>query len=110
MTNWTNDYLIPGIEPYHVEDGGMMNDSDKAIVNLGEFGAWSFSKTEKVTEELMTYKEALQAIVARYNGDWDNLSLIKVGPLSTDTEEDMVRIARDALDGYVYGETPNIQG
>jgi len=45
----------------------------------------------------MTPEEALEAIVARYNGEWDNPSLMKFGPLSTDTADDMFHIAKDAL-------------
>lgn len=54
----------------------------------------------------MTHKEALEAIVARYNGDWDNPALMQVGPLSINTEEDMYYIAKNTLDGYCFGEIP----
>jgi hypothetical protein len=42
-------------------------------------------------------QSALAAIVARYQGEFDNYYLMKCGPLSTDRTEDMARIARDAL-------------
>ena len=42
------------------------------------------------------YEEALKAIVARIDGEWDHLDLVKVGVLS-DTISDVHKIAKDAL-------------
>lgn len=42
--------------------------------------------------------EALQAIAARINGEFDNPVLLKYGLLSTDPEEDVIRIAREAIE------------
>ena len=41
--------------------------------------------------------EALQAIVARINGDFDHLALLKYGPLSPNTESDCLFIAQAAI-------------
>ena len=52
----------------------------------------------------MTCEEALEAIVARYNGEWDNPSLMLFGPLSINTEEDMYYIAKYALNECLQPE------
>lgn len=41
--------------------------------------------------------EALQAICARYRGEWDHPALVAVGALRVGTTEDMEEIARAAL-------------
>ena len=40
---------------------------------------------------------ALRAIVARITGEWDHPDLMAVGPLTADSNQDILRIARGAL-------------
>jgi len=40
----------------------------------------------------MSAAEALQAIAARINGVWDDPALLKLGPISTDTQADICAI------------------
>lgn len=42
--------------------------------------------------------EALGAIAARINGEWDDPALVAFGPLSIDAQSDCLRIARAAID------------
>jgi len=44
-----------------------------------------------------SYVDTLRAIKARIDGDFDNASLLKCGPLTTDTLEDVVRFVDDCL-------------
>ena len=30
--NWPDDYLIPGVEPFHVEDAGIIYCGDSSII------------------------------------------------------------------------------
>jgi len=41
--------------------------------------------------------DALRAIIARINGIYDAPELKAIGPLSVDSDEDVLRIAEDAL-------------
>ena len=41
--------------------------------------------------------EALEAIKARIMGEFDNAQLMKIGPLSTDTETDILHIIASAV-------------
>lgn len=45
----------------------------------------------------MTYKQALEAIKARINGEYDNPSLVAFGPLSLSASLDCIDIAQAAL-------------
>lgn len=40
---------------------------------------------------------ALEAIEARISGEWDNPALVSFGELSTNTDDDVLRIARAAI-------------
>lgn len=44
-------------------------------------------------------EEALIAIIARINGEWDNVYLLGFGPLSTDTLADIQFIAEQGMKG-----------
>jgi len=50
---------------------------------------------EQLEEENTRLALAIQAIIARIDGEWDNAALVAFGPLSTDTTEDCKRIARN---------------
>ena len=41
------------------------------------------------------FREALQAIRARINGEFDHLALVKFGPLTSDTTEDIRHIIEE---------------
>jgi uncharacterized protein (DUF1684 family) len=41
---------------------------------------------------MYTPQQAIEAIKARENGEWDNEQLVKLGPLLTDTKADIMRI------------------
>ena len=56
-------------------------------------------KQEKVNEAFFELFHALEAIRARVNGEWDNSSLTRYGPMSL-TADDIARIAEDALKPY----------
>ena len=43
-------------------------------------------------------EEALYAILARINGEWDNPHLVSFGPMLTDTLMDVKRLAQAGLD------------
>ena len=45
----------------------------------------------------MDTAQALEAILARINGIWDNEQLMKVGPLDVDEVQDILHIATEAL-------------
>lgn len=53
--------------------------------------AYDIDTTE---DDLMS---ALEAIVARHNGDFDNEALLAFGPLTADAQADMYAIAHKAL-------------
>lgn len=46
-------------------------------------------------EENARLKLAIQAIIARIDGEWDNAALVAFGPLSTDALNDCERIAKN---------------
>ena len=48
-------------------------------------------------QETAMLRSALNAILARINGDWDNPDLMKWGALDTGTVNDIRRIARETL-------------
>lgn len=41
---------------------------------------------------MFTYKQAIEAVRARLNGQWDNQYLLQIGPLSTCETEDILKI------------------
>lgn len=41
---------------------------------------------------MLTDREKLQALEARINGEWDNPTLVKIGPLLADIIADLRRI------------------
>lgn len=43
-------------------------------------------------ETTLTVSEALSAIKARIDGEWDNPALVKFGPLSTSVNDDILSI------------------
>lgn len=47
--------------------------------------------------------DALQAIIARIKGEWDNPSLLKVGPLDSDVLSDISYIIDLYYEENVYG-------
>lgn len=44
---------------------------------------------------MFTPQQAIEAIKARISGEWDNDQLIKLGPLNTDTLEDIKEILNE---------------
>lgn len=55
------------------------------------------AKTYDLDERLVN---ALRAIEARINGEWDNPHLIAAGSLHPNPEVDILRIAEDAIDKF----------
>lgn len=47
-----------------------------------------------------TQVNALRAIVARLDGEWDNPHLLAYGVLYVDPDTDIRRIAEDAIDNF----------
>lgn len=45
--------------------------------------------------------QALNAIRARINGEWDNPDLLLVGPMTTDYKDDIIHIVEQAIENMV---------
>lgn len=66
--------------------------SDAAIID-----SLKDAELEKLKQERDQLKEALEAIQARINGEWDNPALVKLGPLFPDAISDIERIVEQAI-------------
>jgi len=47
---------------------------------------------------MFTHSEAIEAIKARINGEWDNPQLLRIGYLQVDTLEDIKYIIDNTID------------
>jgi hypothetical protein len=54
---------------------------------------------EQIKQNYQSMENALEAIQARIRGEWDNPSLMSFGELSTNANEDILRIVKETREG-----------
>lgn len=98
VTNFHNMYCVESEEADELTDWVLVDpilDDGEVDYEASEWMRWT--NTEESYEPLQKLTAAMGAILARYNGEFDNPELMAYGPLTGDTAADMGFIAESAM-------------